>query len=173
MQTIPRTIPILYILFLNVILLGFVSGDFYVEPTASNVERSSLAFWSLKLMPDYIISGPGPTVFFESVNDALTSVERGREDDGIDPHSFILSYWVGLGLVLTLFLYFLWFKLMGKILKFVRLDHYPLRFSYAYITSFSIVSISLSAPDSYYRVLVGLACGLLLSNARQLLKKND
>jgi hypothetical protein len=159
-----RYVPFLYLILLIWLLIGFASGEFYVNPTASNIERSALAFWSYKMMPDYIFSGPGADEFFKNVNDALISVERGRDDDGIDPHSFLLSYWVGLGVLPMIAIYSVWWKLFEKINRASQIESFYKRISFSYFATYAVISFTLAAPDSFFRMVVGIALGVVISN---------
>lgn len=158
-----RGVPIIYLAILVLILLSFASDEPIVEPTASNVERSTLAFWSFAMVPDHIFKGPGPDAFFENVNGALMTAGRQRDDDGIDPHSFLLSYWVGLGAVMAVCIYLAWWNAWG----YMGVPHsgngFMNRLPIASFASVAVVSFTLSPPDTVTRMITALCLGIVLS----------
>jgi len=168
-----RCVPIIYPILMSALLLAYAAGSEYFAPTASNIERSALSFWSIYSMPDFLFVGPGDSVFFENVNSALATAGRERDDDGIDPHSFLLSYWVGLGVFVMGCVYFYWFRFWGNFRNSAETFDYS---SYCAICIFSIVGVvpfTLSAPDAFTRLFVGLSIGIACSVSHTKKGKGD
>lgn len=172
-RSVARVLPVIYPIFLLVTLLRFTTGDDLVLPTASNVERSALAFWSINMMPEYVANGPGPDIFFDNVNGALSTAGRERDDDGIDPHSFLLSYWVGLGVLSMAFVYLLWWCVWRR---YSISDHgmpFGSRLTGAIFASTAVMSFTLSAPDTYTRMVCALCLGLACHSVQRTLKRRQ
>jgi len=121
--------------------------------TISNVERSSMIYWCVSNLQEFLIFGPGADAFIEgSKNSMFSGFHRITPND---PHSVFLFCFVTLGSVLTLILVAFYLHFLSK---FKVLSFSPILMSiYLYL----VLLLSVATFTSDTRIALGLSIGVL------------
>lgn len=159
-------VPICYPLFLQYVYFLLNAGVPGLDPTASNVQRSVMAAWSVQHYLDYFLSGPGSGVFAALVGQPIEDLANVKADTA-DPHQFLLSTWVFLGAGSTSLLYLGWSMSWARFARvFLPSESYEATYA-ASLCLFAVLVFSIAPPDAYQRLLTSLICGLVLAQAAQ------
>lgn len=158
-------LPVFYPLFLTFVYQELVTDSGVFTATSSNFERSAMAAWSVDNFFQYPLVGPGYSLFSEEMNSIKISYGQSVADL-YDPHQFLLSTWISLGGITTCILYFLWCYLwLSAHCRSQLILSEKIR-TYGILGIFSVLTFTLSPPDSTARVQVALLAGIAICGLR-------
>lgn len=161
-------LPLLTPLLMLFAAFSLIAGLELIEPTASNVERSTLAAWCVVNVPAYPWVGPGIDSYMQETSAFITLLERTPADDMIDPHAFLLSAWLWIGTGPALFLYIQWAAVWWRFgigVRKRRASKVDQRLIRALLSCATLVLLifMLSPPSSAQRIQVALVSGFVLA----------
>lgn len=144
--------------------LYFVSHELVLSPTASNIERTSMIYWSVNSISDFLFQAPTVSFFEENAGMYKSQYLMGH-DIPSDPHSFILMVYIYLGFVpAILFIFVIYFMIKRVENMWVcskENDYIALALFQA------IILFSMHPFNSFSRLFVGITLGLFIAFGKQ------
>ncbi|MBD2804162.1 hypothetical protein ID855_05490 [Xenorhabdus sp. ZM] len=135
-----------------------------LAPTASNIERSSMIYWSINNIPNYLFSAPTVHIFQENAGIYKTYYLM-NSDIPNDPHSFLLMLYIYLGFFPTMIFFYLIYKLIkkGERQWIKNRDN-----DYIALAIFQVIIIfSIHPFNSLSRLIVGITLGFFIASEQR------
>ncbi|WGO83640.1 hypothetical protein [Arsenophonus apicola] len=165
-----------YIVTLYFIGLSYFSlQETILPPTASNIERSSMIYWCINSIPNYLFNAPTVQVFQENAGVYKTIYSMSSHIPN-DPHNFLLMLYIFLGFFpATIFFCLIYFLIKKGESRWIKNQERPWiknRDNYITLAIFQVIIIfSLHPFDHLSRLIVGMTFGLFVISERRKYKR--
>lgn len=156
-------VPLSYLVSMYFLGLYFFSfREQLLSATSSNIERSSMIYWSVNKFYDFLMSAPTVAFFQENAGQFKTFYLMDPVIPN-DPHSFLIMLFVFFGFIPTVLIFLFLLKMVSKTTQRIsvmpgrRADFVSLAFLQA------IIIFSMHPFDSFSRVFFSLTFGVFLA----------
>ncbi|WP_130830735.1 hypothetical protein [[Erwinia] mediterraneensis] len=179
--SLKKNLPLVFISFsLGYLAIIYISGLYFflyqeqiLSATYSNIERSSMIYWSINKFYDFIISAPTVSFFQDNAGQYKNLYLMSSEIPN-DPHNFFIMLFIFLGLLPALMIY----MFIVKLLRYISLKLSGISSSNADFISLAlfqvIIIFSLHPFNSFSRVFFSLMLGICFAFGKgKYLKKGE
>ncbi|CFV22454.1 hypothetical protein [Yersinia pseudotuberculosis] len=141
----------------------FSSYNLIFSPTASNIERSSMIYWSVNHIPDFLFSGPTVELFEANSGDYKSLYSMSQRVPN-DPHNFLLMMYIYIGFIPAFFIFIFIFIFIKKGENKYNVEKTN---NYMALATFQVILLFSMHPfNSFSRIIVGITIGIFIALGR-------